>query len=157
MPMCDSFARLVRDRHGHSALEMALVLPIFLLLFLVVLESGRVYYQSSQVERGLRAGALFAARNDLPLTTAATTATENLIKRGTTDSSQPYLVKGWSNPSASYYVGQHDYNMAGEAVPVIRVIATVPFEPLFPDLLNYFNLSNAFMIRLGHEQSFVDD
>ena len=56
--------------------------------------------QANAIEKGLRAGAMYVARAQLPVDGATTTAITNLVKRGSIDTSAPYLVDGWSDASA---------------------------------------------------------
>ena len=72
--------RLARDRRGVTAVEFALFMPILLTLLIGLTEVGRAHYQAKAVENGLRTGALYASRNPLPLSAAAITAVENLVK-----------------------------------------------------------------------------
>ncbi len=60
--------RLRRDRRGAAVVEFALFAPLFLLMLVGVIEFGRLLAQSNAVEKGLRAGAMLAARSDFPLT-----------------------------------------------------------------------------------------
>jgi Flp pilus assembly protein TadG len=157
MPMFAWLNRFRRDQRGLTQVELAFILPIFLLILLIVVESARVYYQASVIERGLRAGVLFAARSEQPLSADALTKVENLVKRGATVSSEPYLVEGWEVAGADYALTTSNYDLSGTPVPVIRVVATVPFDALFPDLLTFFGLDQTMRIQLSHEQSYVDD
>ncbi len=166
MPMSVLFNRLGRDQRGVSAVELAMMLPVILLLILLFLEAGRVYSQMNMMERGVRSGALFAARHDFPLSDAVKTDVENLVKRGTTDSSAPYLVEGWHEAGATYQLLVSDFAIGTETVPVVRVAATVPFEPLMPGLANLIrillnqagaDLGESWTIRVSHDQSQIDD
>ena len=157
MPMFAWLNRFRADQRGLTQVELAFVVPVFLFILMIVIESARVYYQASVIERGLRAGTLFAARSDQPLSADALTIVENLVKRGAAGSSQPYLVSGWEEAGADYSLTTSNYNLAGEALPVIRIVATVPFDAMFPDLLTFFGLDQTMRIQMAHEQSYVDD
>ncbi len=60
-------ARLVcfpgRDRDGTSALEFGLLAPVFLLLFLGILEFGRALWTQSSLQHAVEAAARYAAIN----------------------------------------------------------------------------------------------
>jgi len=157
MPMFALLNRFRRDQRGLTQVELAFILPIFLFILLIVIESARVYYQASVIERGLRAGTLFAARSEQPLSADSQTMVENLVKRGAASSSEPYLVAGWNKAGADYSLTTSNYDLSGTPVPVIRIVATVPFDALFPDLLTFFGLNQTMQIQLAHEQSYVDD
>ena len=54
-------SRFRRDEQGIQLLELALVLPIMLLLFGAVAEFGRYFYEYTTVAKGARAGARYLA------------------------------------------------------------------------------------------------
>ena len=156
MPMLSSLIRLTRDGRGNAVVEFALVLPLLLLLLAGMTEIGRAYYQANAVEKGLRAGALFAGRNSFPLTTQVRTMVANLVKTGTLDGSGPYLVSGWADVNADLNI---DDTLtfpvdATTTIPVVRVTATVPFDPLIPGMLTLVGLGDV-TIQLSHEQAYV--
>ncbi len=154
MPMLGSLIRLPRDARGNAVVELALVLPLLLLLLAGMTEIGRAYYQANAVEKGLRAGALFAGRNDFPLTAQVRTMVTNLVKTGTLDGSGPFLVSGWAAVTAGLII---DDTLtfpidATTTIPVVRVTATVPFDPLMPGMLALVGLGDV-AIQLSHEQA----
>ena len=158
MPMLSSLIRLTRDGRGNAVVEFALVLPLLLLLFAGISEIGRAYYQANAVEKGLRAGALFAGRNGFPLTAQVRTMVANLVKTGTLDGSGPYLVSGWADVNADLNI---DDTLtfpvdATTTIPVVRVTATVPLDPLMPGMLALVGLGDV-TIQLSHEQAYVGD
>ena len=158
MPMLSSLIRLTRDGRGNAVVEFALVLPLLLLLFTGITEIGRAYYQANAVEKGLRAGALFAGRNSFPLTGQVRTMVANLVKTGTLDGSGPYLVSGWADVNADLNI---DDTLtfpvdATTTIPVVRVTATVPFDPLLPGMMALVGLGDV-NIQLSHEQAYVGD
>ena len=158
MPMLSSLIRLTRDGRGNAVVEFALVLPLLLLLFAGMTEIGRAYYQANAVEKGLRAGALFAGRNSFPLTGQVRTMVANLVKTGTLDGSGPYLVSGWADADANLNIDDTITFSVDETttIPVIRLTANVPFDPLMPGMLAFVGLGDV-NIRLGHEQAYVGD
>ena len=54
--------RLLNDTRGAAAAEMALILPLSILLLFTGFEAGHYYYQQHQVVKALRDGARYAAR-----------------------------------------------------------------------------------------------
>ncbi len=156
--MLSLFNRLARDGRGNAVVEFAFFLPLFLLIFAGMTEIGRAYYQANAVEKGLRAGALFAGRNGFPLTAPVRTMVANLVKTGTLDGSGPYLVSGWAGLGADLNIDDTltfpvDATMT---IPVVRLTATVPFDPLMPGMLALVGLGDV-TIQLGHEQAYVGD
>src|ERR1044071_6266191 len=53
--------RFRRDDRGVQLIELAIVLPILLLLFAAVAEFGRYFYEYTTVAKGTRAGARYLA------------------------------------------------------------------------------------------------
>ena len=149
------FARFTRDTNGNSAVEFALVLPVLLLAFVGLTEVGRAYYQADAIEKGLRAGALFAARSP-SLSGPTMTAVENLVKTGSLNGVGPYLVSGWGKSGSDLQITSSDFSLDGEAIPVVRLSATVPFDPMLPGLAAFVGLEN-FNMTLSHEQAYLGD
>ncbi len=155
--MLSLFNRLARDGRGNAIVEFAFFLPLFVLLLAGITEIGRSYYQANAVEKGLRAGALFAGRNGFPLTAQVRTMVTNLVKTGTLDGSGPYLVSGWADLGADLNIDDTiTFPVDDTTIPVVRLTATVPFDPLMPGLLAFVGLGDV-AIQLSHEQAFVGD
>src|SRR5438093_8405333 len=129
------FARLRRDHNGASAVEFALMLPVFLLVTAGMIDLGRALYQTNAVEKGLRAGALYAARNDYPLTDAQKTTATNIVKKGNPEGTGNYLVDGWSETNALNIYTTTEV-VDGTPLPVYHFDAVVPFTPILPGLLS---------------------
>lgn len=73
-------SRHLRTRsRGQSLVEMALILPVFMLLMVAALDLGRIYYSRITVNDAAREGALEAARNpgSFLANTACTTANKD--------------------------------------------------------------------------------
>lgn len=155
--MSGLFDRWWRDRRGVTAVEFAFMLPLLILVFLTLVELGRGMYQATAVEKGLRAGALYAARAPYPLSAGDTTFVTNLAKTGTLDGSAPYLAPGWADAAASLDIAAEDYDLSGDPVPVYRLTAQVPFESLFPGLMTMTGLADSLTLQLAHEQAYVGD
>ncbi|MBO6608741.1 pilus assembly protein [Altererythrobacter sp.] len=54
--------RFFTDAHGAAAAEMALIVPISILLLFTGFETGHYFYQQHQIVKALRDGARYAAR-----------------------------------------------------------------------------------------------
>ncbi len=105
--------------------------------------------QANAIEKGLRAGAMYVARAQLPVDGATTTAITNLVKRGSIDTSAPYLVDGWSDASASVSVtAPAVFVTNGVSVTVFEVTASVPFIPIFPGM-------PVFTLTRSHQQAYI--
>ncbi len=146
---------LLGDRRGSAVIEFALFMPIFLLVLIGVIEFGRVLAQTNAIEKGLRAGAMLAARSDYPLTTAQETRIQNIVKTGNVDGTLPYVTEGWEEAGAYMTIETDLFNSTGVVnLPVIRLEASVPYRPLLPGLMNTFGLDDL-MITTAHEQARV--
>ena len=55
---------ILRQPEGSAALEFAFLLPVFLLMFLGIIEFGRLLWTQSALQHAVEAGARFAAIND---------------------------------------------------------------------------------------------
>ena len=154
MPMLNWLNKLSRHEGGNAVVEFALILPFMLLLFSGLTEIGRAYFQANAVEKGLRAAALYASRAPTPLSAADQVIAENILRTGTSDGAGPVLVSGWAKPGASVTITSTNYDLSGVNVPVVRVDASVPLDPLVPELLTLVGL-NTFTIDLSHEQAYV--
>ncbi len=137
---------IIRNKWGRLA--ALLTLP---LLGIGMTEIGRAIYQATTVQNSLRAGALYAARNEFPLSAAALAQVENVVKTGDPTGTSSYLASGWAEAGASVQIEDLSFNFAGSRVPAIRISATVPYDPLLPRLF----LVPAFNIELSHVQAFV--
>jgi len=156
--MVDFLNRLRRDRRGTAAIEFGLLVPLFMIFLLGAIEFGRVLTQANAVEKGVRAGVALAVRSDNPITAAQTTSVSNVVKYGETGSSGPFLVDGWSDAGATVVIDVvRTYTDATSGVtdlPVIRIVATVPYTPLVPGLFAFAGLST-FNIVVDHEQAYI--
>jgi Flp pilus assembly protein TadG len=151
--MFASFARFRDSAAGASAVEFALMLPVFLLVTAGMIDLGRALYQTNTIEKGLRAGAMYAARNEYPLTTAQQTEAQNIVKKGNRAGTGSYLVAGWSEPT-SLNIFTTTEVVDGTPVPIYHFNAAVPFDPLLPGLLSALDLDQI-TIKLSHEQAYI--
>ncbi len=151
--MSGSLISILRERSGAAVIEFALFVPLFLLVLIGVIEYGRVLAQTNAVEKGLRAGAMLAARSDFPLTGAQEQRIKNLVMTGNMAGEPPYLVPGWEEAGASLVVESDTFNSGGVVnLPVFRLAATVPYQPLLPGLMASIGLDDL-MIITAHEQA----
>jgi Flp pilus assembly protein TadG len=86
------FSRLMREERGAQLVELAIVLPIFLMLFGAAAEFGRYFYEYSTLDKAVRAGSRYLA-------TAAVNTTEdkkarNIVVYGNPDGTGSPIVKG---------------------------------------------------------------
>ncbi|HEX8845480.1 MAG TPA: TadE/TadG family type IV pilus assembly protein [Pyrinomonadaceae bacterium] len=84
--------RFARDERGVQLVELAIVLPIFLMLFGAAAEFGRYFYEYTTLDKAVRAGSRY-------LTAKAVNADEdarakNIVVYGNPDGTGAPLVKG---------------------------------------------------------------
>jgi hypothetical protein len=123
-------------------------------VFLGLVELGRAWTQSLALQKGVATGGAFAARNSLPLSGAAEADFENLVKRGSIDPSAPYLVPKWGDGSATLSLTTRTFTGQGVTKQVVHVDASVPYDSLFPALLNSVGLGSL-RVDASYEQAHI--
>ncbi len=132
---------MVKDRSGSAAAEMALVLPLLLVLVFTMLEGAHYMYVEHQIVKGVRDGARYAAR--LPFgkypscgIDASVVDTIKEVTRTGQLSGGTARVSGWTNaevtvtancPATAVTTGI--YAGLGNA-PRVTVKAVVDYAPL---------------------------
>ena len=166
--MFDLLNRFRRDESGIAVTELAVVTPIFLLMFLSTIELGHMIYYSITVEKALRSAVTYAGRITV-LDAAAIEATQNIVRTGEPSGTDPYLVPGWADSGASVIFSTHQYagSLSGGSTKdftetVISVTADVPYVPVVGVLipaLEYLMKSSfkhgSLYITLTHEQAII--
>jgi Flp pilus assembly protein TadG len=148
------FYRWLSETHGSSAVEFALILPVMTVLLFGFFEVGRAFYTYSVASSSVRDAARFAARLSVGCGGLSNLATDGpriqkLARTGRVDGTSG-LVSGWNNdasvavsvscvantesgtPPSRPYLGRY---ATVDQVPVVQVVATVPFSPLFASLI----------------------
>jgi Flp pilus assembly protein TadG len=74
-----------QPRRGQASVELALSLPLLLMMFLVVVETGRAFYIAISVANAARAGVQYGAQN-------LTTAADNAGMRSAASSDAPNIT-----------------------------------------------------------------
>jgi Flp pilus assembly protein TadG len=85
-------ARLVRNERGVQLAELALTLPIFLLLFGATAEFGRFFYEYSTLAKATRAGSRYLATAGV--SALDDTRAKNIVVYGNPDGTGSPVVKG---------------------------------------------------------------
>lgn len=154
MAMFSSLTRLWRDRHGAAAIEMATAMPFLVLLFVGMVEVGRFVAEANAVERGLRAGVMFAARSADPLQDPHRGYIENMVKTGRADGLAELLAESWAAEGAHVDVLMRQEILPTTTIQVVRLEATVPYRPILSGLAALLGIGNL-EIRAAHEQAHV--
>lgn len=113
-----------KDESGQSMVEMAMVLPVLLLLLIGIIDLGRLLYSYSHIHQAaqetVRLGGL--GRSDAEITAFA---------RDYISFEDPQLLEISINPGDS----------AREPGEYITVVLSYPFEPVTPLIENFFTES----------------
>lgn len=123
-------ARLARAADGTAAIEFALLMPAFLMMFMGVVEFGRLYWTQSTLQQAVEAAARCASFNTSTCDTSDHTksyAVKAMV--GMTVSSSIFTATMYSSASPTYCD-------SGQTVPGYEVSASLPFtfivRGLFP-------------------------
>jgi len=140
------------DRRGSVAVEMALILPLMLILMFGGLEGGYYLWSEHKMLKAVRDGARFAGRQpfdkfDCSSGTVNDSATEieigNVTRTGTIDGSGPVKIPGWTTNSPSITISVLPcnstpstglYQELPNGGPIVTVSATLNYQALFSNL-----------------------
>ena len=165
--MFDLLNNFWRNEDGIATTELAVVTPVFLIMFLSTIELGHMIYYSITVEKGLRSAVTYAGRVEEHDTTTIQN-TKNIAMTGSPSGTDDYMVPGWAIAGASVTFAQHTYTqaMSGNVddinETVISVTSDVPYVPvvgvLIPALEYLMNSQfrdGELYITLTHEQAII--
>jgi Flp pilus assembly protein TadG len=126
---------LLRGEHGASLVEMALLLPMFMLLLFVAIDLGRAFYLVIEIAGAARAAAIYGSRNPTD-----TTGMSNAAKYDAPD--VPNLSVGTptygcecsdgTNYSAGSTCGTTPTCSSTTQVYRVNVTVTATYKPLIP-------------------------
>lgn len=136
------------DERGAAAMEMALVVPLFLVLMFGAYDLGNYFLSEHVVAKAVRDGARYASRRGFgDFSCSAPNAdvldkTRNLVRTGTIASGGTARLRNWTDGVATITVtatcntthaayNNGIYKGASTGVPIVTVTATVPYTSLF--------------------------
>jgi hypothetical protein len=140
-------------RVGFGRSEGWLALPLLVMLAFGMIEIGRAINQAGAVMKGMRTAGLYAAEDEFPLSAAVLARAENIVRTGDPSGASTYLASGWAKEAARVQVYELSFDLAGSSLPVVRISATVPYDPMLSGLLPV----PAFNFELSHDQAFMVD
>lgn len=136
----------VRDERGAAAAEMALILPLLLMLLFGGMEGGNFFWREHQVVKAAREGARFAARQsmefyDCAAGTISTVAdangetVEERIARVTAANlvGEPVVTVAMVGCAADSQFGL--YAEKPDGAPIVSVNVTVPYQSLMATMI----------------------
>lgn len=147
-----SARRAIGSERGAAAAEMALALPLLLIILFGSIELGNYFRSEHVLLKGVRDGAVFAARQDVTYNCSSPTVptsvkddTRTLVRTGAL-SGESDLLPLWSDPSVQFDIDVECFNSAGGTtlaglyqvsggqVPVLIVTADLPYQSVFGSL-----------------------
>ena len=134
------------DEHGAQLLELAIVLPILLLLFAGIAEFGRFFYEYTTLSKASRVAARYLASKSVSSKTNYEAIAKNLVVYGNTAGTGTPILDGLttSNVSITYQGGT-------TAIPNTVTVSITGYEhdPVFDlgALLKKTSLSTAVEVK----------
>ena len=143
--------RLFRDSDASSAAEMALALPLLLVLIWGPLEIGNYFMDEHMLVKGVRDGAVYAAHQDISNYNCATNSvsqtvqdnTKNMVRSGQLRAGVDRL-RNWGSATFTMRVDCTQaangttlggiYVLNGGNVPIVKVDVQVPYSPILGTL-----------------------
>lgn len=137
---------LLANTSGAAAAELAMLLPLLVLLMFGSFEMGKFFLDAHTIQKAVRDGARYAARQsftEMPCGGTATdeTAIKNLVRTGTTQSGGNPRVGYWTDPatitititcdSGQAYSASGIYTAVTGGARRVTVAAAVPYDTLF--------------------------
>lgn len=126
------FERL-REEHGASLVELAIVLPAFLLLLLGAVDFGRAYYLSMEIAGAAEAAAVYGSQN--PTDTAGMQLAALKNAPNVSNASVASATYGCECPDGSNYSASCSTTptcTGTTSVYRVDVTVTATYSPLFP-------------------------
>jgi Flp pilus assembly protein TadG len=141
----------LRDSRGNAAAEMALMLPLLVVLLFGTFEGGYFLWSEHKVIMGVRDGARYAARQDFSKFTCPSTIDptvvsqiQNVTRTGYPNGDSPVVagtdnptVPGWTSAEVTVTLSCDSSTQTGiyaafaDGAPRVTVSARVPYPDLF--------------------------
>lgn len=86
-----------RVQNGVALIELALAIPLMIMLSMIVIEFGRAMYEYNTVTKSVRDAARYLTVQLPPAPTSCPTGATNLVQYGSTSSTPPLLAPGLAN------------------------------------------------------------
>lgn len=136
----------IRDRSGTAGAEMALMVPLLLIMLFGSFEAANYFYTEQKVIKAVREGARYAGR--LPFASytcpagidGTAVAQIRQVTRTGTLSGQPALISGWADSDVTVSLtctavaDSRVFSGNGGNAPIVQVSAVVAYPSLFAAL-----------------------
>lgn len=120
--------RFRRDEQGVQLLEIAIVIPILLVMFAAVAEFGRYFYEYTTLAKGSRIGVRYLASKSVTSSTNYQVIAKNLVVYGNTAGTGSPILDGLTTDNVTVtYAG----GTSGLPETVTVTITGYEHEPLF--------------------------
>jgi Flp pilus assembly protein TadG len=125
--------RFRRDERGVQLLELAIVIPLLLMLFAAVAEFGRYFYEYTTVAKAARVGARYMASRSLDSASVDwQAATKNLVVYGNPDGTGSPILPGLTVDNVDVkFAGGTYTGSAGVPATVTISIINYKHQPAF--------------------------
>ncbi len=131
-----------RRRRGQSLVEMAVIMPLFLLLAMGIVESGLLFFAWVTVQNAARTGTRVAVTgtgmSDNTRVNQVRAATQAMVNRLYYASSATINVRSWPNSTGS---GSATSNDAGNPCSLVEVEVLYPYTPIMPVIKSFMPAS----------------
>ena len=124
-----SLARFARDERGVQLIELALVIPTFVLLFAVTAEFGRYFYEYSTLAKASRIGARYMAGACLKPSEEANA--KNLVVYGNVAGTGSPVIAGLTPSKITITRQVGGVPTAGFPETITVGVTSYQFQPLF--------------------------
>jgi len=150
MSQKSSLERILSDSDGASFIELALVLPLFLMMLVPVVDLGRGFYAAIEVTSAAHAGAMYGVENPSDtdgMIQAAKAAASNLSDVTATAAYGCECSDGTSAVASCASTPSCTYNYVSH----VDVTVTSPYRTVFayPGLPSSMNITHEFRLRAG--------
>jgi hypothetical protein len=145
---------------GGAAVELALCLPLLLLLLVGVAEFGRALYTQHVLIKGVRDSVRYLARVADPTAAPYQTIATNLALRGSTSASEPLLLPnagGGNTPPEGaniVFLIAETTDPTAFYSPTQIVIGTLSY-PFSSPLMSAFGFTGTFTMTLSHAERYI--
>lgn len=143
--------RLLHDADGASFVELAILLPLLLLIIVPAIDLGRAFYASLEVAAAAHAGAIYGLENPYDtggMASAAQSAASNLMGVSATAS---YGCECSDGTSASASCSAIPTTCGYNYVTYVDVVASAPYSTMlgYPGLPSPMTITRETRLRVG--------
>ncbi len=141
-----------REECGASLVELAVMLPLFLLLLFGAVDFGRAYYLAEEVAGAARAGAEYGAENPTDTTGITKAATDDAPDVAGLSVATPTYGCECSNGTSFTASCTSTPTCANNVVYRVTVTVSATYTPLFPwpKIPSTISLSSTAVMRSGN-------